>query len=67
MFGSLKKDAYQKAWDELCAECPNQKFCHDECIECDEFYDLLEEYERELKEDENITSETNNITINIKQ
>lgn len=67
MFGSLKKDAYQKVWDELCVECSYQKFCHDECVECDEFYDLLEEYERELKEDENITSETNNITINIKQ
>lgn len=37
----------QEVYDIMCFACPYAKKCHDECTECDEFLEAVEEKEVE--------------------
>lgn len=41
----MNKEPYQKAYDIMCVNCMYEKRCHEECISCEEFDELLEEME----------------------
>ena len=43
------RDLRQELYENLCANCPQARHCHEECEECDYFVEKLEELEEEEK------------------
>lgn len=43
------RDLRQELYENLCANCPRARLCHEECEECDYFVEKLEELEQEEK------------------
>lgn len=45
----MSKDLRYELYENLCANCPQARRCHEECEECDYFIEKLEELEDEEK------------------
>lgn len=41
---------YEKLYESMCAGCERENYCHENCEECEEFQDALEEMEAEIDE-----------------
>lgn len=39
----MEEDLEYLLYTKLCNGCPNQKRCHDECTQCEEYLEILEE------------------------
>lgn len=37
-----------RIYENMCVNCPNEKYCHEHCDVCDEFLMKLEEAEKEV-------------------
>lgn len=48
---------FEKLYNEMCAECPQENFCHEECVECDEFIDRAKEIINTIQSNEIILGE----------
>ena len=45
----MSKDLRYELYENLCANCPQARRCHEDCEECDYFVEKLEELEQEEK------------------
>lgn len=43
-------DKYEELYESMCADCERSSYCHENCEECEEFQEALEEMEAEIDE-----------------
>ena len=42
----MEEDLEFLIYQRICKGCPNERMCHEECEQCEKYYEMLEEAEK---------------------